>query len=164
MDMTKRWTRIMPVCTVCNDEAAVKVNEAWFCVEHSHLGLVAQTRHRAEAVGIDPDHAEAELMGMLTRLASPPPLYARILGMMPDDARWSWNQPCCEACWVSLEGEHDEYNNLRALRVPVIVMPEKDGAFLDACAWCGQPTFIGIYRREDPHKVPYPAWEQADDE
>lgn len=59
----------------------------------------------------------------------------------------SWTQPMCDACW-----EADPYNG-RPYR-----MIDRD---TEICAWCGKETRSGIYRREDPALVPYPAEKDA---
>lgn len=159
VDVTTRWSRPQLVCFVCDGDANIKINETWYCLAHGHIGLAASTRMRAEAAGIDPDLAEHKLYEMLFRLGAAPAMYRASLAAKPADARWSWTQACCEACWISMEGDHDpETNELIAMRIPVINI-NKEGGLLDCCAWCGQPTFIGIYKREDPDNVPFPAWE-----
>ena len=55
----------------------------------------------------------------------------------------SWNQPCCEYDW---EKRHPN-------RQPVRVTDSK----VEKCAWCGRKTVSGIYVREDPHNVKFPA-------
>lgn len=72
-----------------------------------------------------------------------------------------WTQPVCEACWIEQEGEWDMstdgtevWQKLVALRIPARVVGEPT---IERCSWCGAATFVGIYKREDPAKVRYPA-------
>ena len=70
----------------------------------------------------------------------------------------NWTQPCCEACWINREGEWEALPDgqgeiLTALRKPVMVKDTE----VERCAFCGGPTFIGIYVRANPDDVPYPA-------
>jgi len=56
----------------------------------------------------------------------------------------SWSQPMCLRCWVDRHPDG---------RPPVtLVTPPPD-----RCAWCGRPTFAGIYVRADPSTLPYPS-------
>ena len=62
----------------------------------------------------------------------------------------NWNQPICDGCWplrLLFRGE--------AWKPPVKV---KDADW-ETCAYCGRRTASGIYVREHPDKVPYPAVE-----
>jgi hypothetical protein len=66
--------------------------------------------------------------------------------------RLSWNQPRCESCWFEVEGDWDG-DHLLAVRRPV----RRPGpTVIEQCAWCGRPTFIGIFVRADPASVPFP--------
>lgn len=56
--------------------------------------------------------------------------------------RWSWTQPICLRCWT--EQTH---------RIPVQVI----GAVREQCAYCGAKTRDGIYLRDDPATVRFPA-------
>lgn len=74
----------------------------------------------------------------------------------------SWDCPCCEACWLVREGVWDEqgdYDVLIGLRLPVRLVD----AVLEQCAWCGKPTFIGVFVRADPATVPYPAVKEPEE-
>ena len=75
---------------------------------------------------------------------------------------WSWTQPCCERCWIERHAVWDEaeMDLLIGLRLPVQVI-EPD---LVQCAFCGSPTFIGVFVRADPASVPYPALKEDEDE
>ena len=55
----------------------------------------------------------------------------------------SWNQPICEYDW---EKRHPD-------RTPVRVRDRKS----EKCAYCGRETTSGIYVRDDPHNVKFPA-------
>ena len=48
-----------------------------------------------------------------------------------------WTHPQCEACWVAYNPD----------RWPVRVM-DLDTAYI--CCFCGDPTWVGIFVREDP--------------
>lgn len=61
----------------------------------------------------------------------------------------NWNQPCCDACWVRMRGERVPVRLVDAYRVE------------EQCAWCGAMTLSGIYVREHPDNVSFPAKEQA---
>lgn len=56
----------------------------------------------------------------------------------------NWTQPMCERCWF------DQRGNVMPTRVNALPPAER-------CAWCGRPTVAGIYVRQDPTAVPYPA-------
>jgi hypothetical protein len=56
----------------------------------------------------------------------------------------NWNQPICFRCW---DQRHPEG------RVPVRATPPQQ----EKCAYCGTPTISGIYVRDDPATVKYPA-------
>jgi hypothetical protein len=55
----------------------------------------------------------------------------------------NWNQPMCERCWVDRHGTG---------RQPVRLHATRD----EICAWCGYPTWAGIYVRQNPAEIPYP--------
>lgn len=74
-----------------------------------------------------------------------------------------WNQPKCERCWIEHEGRWDTdeaegITYLSSVRIP-FRLTDPDGPRVEQCAWCGQPTIVGIYVRADPATVPYPAVE-----
>jgi hypothetical protein len=60
----------------------------------------------------------------------------------------NWNQPMCEDCWRRV------YTDRRPTR---LTQPEPE-----VCAFCGADTTSGIYVREDPKAVPFPAKERDD--
>ena len=64
-------------------------------------------------------------------------------------ARLSWTQPMCDACWRKRNGER----NPSRLTI--------DTRMLEICSFCGQVTESGIYVREDPRLVPYPAVKES---
>lgn len=73
------------------------------------------------------------------------------------DRRLSWDQPCCESCWFELEGQWDG-DRLVSVRRPVHSPLRRLGlGEVVRCAWCGAPTFAGIYVRADPATLPFPA-------
>lgn len=79
-------------------------------------------------------------------------------------SKLSWTQPICERCWIEAEGVWVSdiatgTESLSALRFPVRLTEPT----IEVCAWCGQPTIIGAYKRADPRSVPFPARE-GDDE
>lgn len=55
----------------------------------------------------------------------------------------SWNQPCCDDCWAIKMGA----------RVPVRLVARQQ----EQCAFCGRVTRSGIYLRQDPATVRFPA-------
>ena len=64
----------------------------------------------------------------------------------------SWNQPCCERCWAEDKGVRiidDVDQMVDPIRVTNVTEAEK-------CAFCGFPTWVGIWIRQDPATVPYP--------
>ena len=70
----------------------------------------------------------------------------------------NWNQPICERCWIEAEAVWvtdlpDGRDRLESIRFPVRLT----NPTIEQCAWCGQPTIIGAYKRADPRAVPYPA-------
>lgn len=74
----------------------------------------------------------------------------------------SWNQPCCEACWIEQEAtwdtdEAEGFDYITSIRQPTVLM--MDHRSVERCSWCGKPTIMGIFKREDPSKVPFPAKE-----
>ena len=74
----------------------------------------------------------------------------------------SWTHPQCEQCWI----EHNSYYEPArgvVVRVPHrMIDPDPDKAKVEQCAWCGNETVVGIYVREDPANVQYPAMEDDD--
>lgn len=62
----------------------------------------------------------------------------------------NWTQPQCERCWV-LRHTDDDGN----VREPVRSIAGTGPA--EVCAWCGMPTWVGIYVRADPATLAYPA-------
>lgn len=69
----------------------------------------------------------------------------------------SWDQPCCERCWIYRIGRTDDGEIRRPVRVagrdPVV----------EQCAFCGMLTIMGIYVRHDPREVPYPSTANDED-
>jgi hypothetical protein len=55
----------------------------------------------------------------------------------------SWTQAVCDDCW-------DERN-------PDRLSPHLGAGYRERCSWCGTCTVSGIYVREDPASVPFPA-------
>ena len=83
---------------------------------------------------------------------------------------YSWNQPCCERCWIDEHavwaGDDDEddlwehmWQRLISIRLPHVVLESP----VERCAFCGHPTFIGVYVRHDPNDVPFPAKREVED-
>lgn len=66
----------------------------------------------------------------------------------------SWNQPQCERCWVV---EHSTWEGDQLLDVRLPVRMELGSGPPERCAWCGLPTWVGIWVRADPSTVPYPS-------
>jgi hypothetical protein len=67
-----------------------------------------------------------------------------------DGVKYVWDQPICDDDWRRIEPNRHPYRMAEAHRRT------------EQCAWCGQPTESGIYRRTNPHEVSFPARE--DDE
>lgn len=63
----------------------------------------------------------------------------------------SWTQPMCERDWIKQQSKWDG-DVLLSIRIPVIVLDRG----IEQCAWCGEPTVVGIFVRVDPSTVPYP--------
>lgn len=70
--------------------------------------------------------------------------------------RMSWTQPICEECWLQLESEvnGDEVK----IRMPVRLREPQ----VEECSYCGHVTIFGVYKRDDPAKVPYPKAKKED--
>lgn len=56
----------------------------------------------------------------------------------------TWTHPQCDCCWAE---RNPADRIVYRFNDPVV----------ETCAWCGQPTRSGIYVREDPDLLPYPA-------
>lgn len=67
------------------------------------------------------------------------------------------NAACCERCWCIREGEWEhmptdpELQRLVNLRQPVMIRPDIDFR-VETCAFCGWPTFCGIFVRTEEVK------------
>lgn len=68
--------------------------------------------------------------------------------------KFSWNQPICERCWIERDGNWTE----DGIRIPVRL--SADQVKVCRCSYCGHPTFVGIFIRDDPDYVPYPCAEE----
>jgi hypothetical protein len=64
-----------------------------------------------------------------------------------DGVRYSWTQPVCVEDWHNMNGD----------RVPHRVIADVYPAV--RCCFCGKLTRSGIFVREDPRYLPYPARE-----
>ena len=71
----------------------------------------------------------------------------------------SWNQPTCERCWIIKRGRFNPDGLLLAVEEPYRMNSD---ARIERCAWCGQPTIVGIYVRADPAQVPYPGLKEEE--
>lgn len=93
-------------------------------------------------------------------------------------SKLSWTQACCETCWINREGEFEDYtpeeiqsfiddgliepeeaertSKLVSLRIPTMVRQREGEKAIEQCGFCGNVTFVGIFVREDPAKVPFP--------
>lgn len=72
-------------------------------------------------------------------------------------AKMSWTQPICEKDWIAQNSTWNEDNTeMTGVKIPVRVTNIDT---VETCAWCGDPTIMGIYVREDPTKVEFPAFE-----
>ena len=68
--------------------------------------------------------------------------------------RLSWTQPICERCWIAREAAWEDVGEvevLKEIRRPT-VLTDSD---LEQCAFCGEPTIMGIFVRHDPNDVPF---------
>jgi hypothetical protein len=66
----------------------------------------------------------------------------------------NFNQPICERCWINRNG----------LCVPVTIKIEfRVDAPFERCSYCGEPTFIGAWVRDNPKVVPYPHIEKEEE-
>lgn len=147
-------------CSMCDDGLAlVMINGAWYCSDHIHHGFQAATIELAVTGGRNVDAEVREIDAVLRRAAGLPGTMAKVVVPIPEGVKLSWDQPICEACWIGQEAVFDE-NRLTSIPAP-FTLP-RDQRALEACAWCGQPTIVGIYKREDPANVPYPAREDDD--
>ena len=62
-----------------------------------------------------------------------------------------WNQPICERDWIERNSTWDG-DRLVSLRMPVrLTEPE-----VERCSYCGGPTILGAFVRDDPANVLYP--------
>ena len=82
--------------------------------------------------------------------------------------KYSWNQPICERCWINKNSEiiwKRGYiiESYVTIRLPVMVRYEEETNIIKQCAYCGKPTFIGAFIRDNPEKVPYPRAKNEDD-
>lgn len=77
--------------------------------------------------------------------------------------RLSWTNPCCEQCWIAREGNWTRVDDLEVLES--VRAPSKSlDAGIEQCAFCGNPTFLGIYVRADPASVAFPRFEDDDED
>lgn len=73
--------------------------------------------------------------------------------------KFSWNQSCCERCWADEIGwRTDPETGIGRLIEPVRRLSPEDTS-AKVCAFCGNPTWVGIFVRRDPQTVPYPTEE-----
>ena len=62
----------------------------------------------------------------------------------------SWTQPICERCWIERNsGVVKDVADSIAIIMP-FVMQEPT---LEFCGFCGAPTIVGIYTRQDPKTI-----------
>lgn len=64
----------------------------------------------------------------------------------------NWTHAQCERCWCDQQGEWTDDDRLVSLRQPTMV--RSDDFDLRPCCFCGGPTFVGIFVRHDPAKLP----------
>ncbi|HEX5016665.1 MAG TPA: hypothetical protein VFX15_03660 [Actinomycetes bacterium] len=70
----------------------------------------------------------------------------------------SWTHPQCEKCWMLANVIVDDEGVATSIRRPV----RATEMTVEECAWCGDPTISGIFVREDPANVEFPAMEPDD--
>lgn len=63
----------------------------------------------------------------------------------------SWVQPCCWPCWQRRMGDLNPVRLKPAYRTK------------ERCSFCGGPTSAGIYQRQNPNLVPFPAVKEDDE-
>ena len=64
----------------------------------------------------------------------------------------SWTQPICERDWIAQHASWADGEVVSIDRPHRLVDPE-----IERCAYCGEPTIFGVYVRDDPARVKYPA-------
>lgn len=69
----------------------------------------------------------------------------------------TWNQACCEQCWLTDVGRTEDDEVRRPVRVV------GDALRLEQCSFCGRHTIFGVYVRRDPATVPFPRVEEDDE-
>ncbi len=67
-----------------------------------------------------------------------------------DGVEYTWNTPCCGACWVFMYPDGRE---------PFVVGEVSDE---ETCGNCGMETTSGIFIRRDPRKIRYPKREDEE--
>jgi hypothetical protein len=58
----------------------------------------------------------------------------------------------CERCWINEHTHIDPTFNV-SIRQPTMLKIRE----VEKCSFCGEFTIVGIYVRQDPKTVPYPA-------
>jgi hypothetical protein len=83
-----------------------------------------------------------------------------LFGMMKMP-KFSWNQAICERCWIDQFGEFIEVFEGKAQRLMGVSMPVRlVNPTVEICGYCGMPTILGAYIRDDPKNVTYPREEE----
>ena len=76
----------------------------------------------------------------------------------------NWNQPICERCWIDRQTEavwKPSYTILSYANMKLPVVIQREETKIERCSYCGKPTFLGAYIRDNPEKVPYPREEET---
>lgn len=76
-------------------------------------------------------------------------------------ANLSWTHPICTEDWVQLNHKVDDEGQM-LIRQPTKVVDPDNPFDPKMCAFCGRLTSAGIYMREDPAKVLFPAVKDDD--
>ena len=81
----------------------------------------------------------------------------------------SWTHPCCEACWIQREGTWEPVKGGQTVGQEYLVgvrqavyFRDPDNPTVEECCYCGAPTIVGIFVREDPKEVSFPATEEEE--
>ena len=77
--------------------------------------------------------------------------------------RYSWTQPICERDWIVRnsvweDGPAGDMEVLVSISRPVrVTAPLGETMSVERCSFCGEPTIWGVFTREDPANVRFPA-------
>ena len=66
----------------------------------------------------------------------------------------SWTQPICERDWLARRSVVQSDGSVHVDRPTQL---RREFIEVERCSFCGGPTIFGVFVREDPAKVPFPA-------